>query len=499
MAVVLAYGLVAGLLFHETVESIVAIWLRSDTFAHGFLILPISLWLVWRRHQDLAGAVARPQPWVLLLTAGGSLAWLLAYMVDVLGVQQLAFVGILITGIWVLLGHGLAWRLAFPLGFLILAVPMGEGLIQPMIAFTADTTEWLVRATGIPVYREGMYLFLPTGAWAVVEACSGVRYLIASFTLGLVYAYLTYQSLWRRLVFVLAAILVPIAANSLRAYGIVMIGHFSDMKLATGVDHLIYGWVFFGVVMLLLFWVGSIWQEPEPETSAATPRAARVTGARRPITQPVAFVLTVAVSALGPALAFGLLRGGELPDLASLQAPESAGRWQLTTDPGWDWLPDHSGADRELEHYYADDAVIGLFMHQHLQQSQGVELVSTSQPWSVDRKLWRVASRSTADVHLVTSSPVRVAEAVVTSTRERLLVWTWYRVDGDYTANPYIAKLLEARQQLLQGRREGTRFFVATPLGEDPTAARQRLQQFLDQQREAIEQVLDGRTPAEQP
>ncbi len=38
----------------------VAIWLRSDTFAHGFLILPICLWLVWRKRDELVGAVARP-------------------------------------------------------------------------------------------------------------------------------------------------------------------------------------------------------------------------------------------------------------------------------------------------------------------------------------------------------------------------------------------------------------------------------------------------------
>ena len=54
--------------------------------------------------------------------------------------------------------------------------------------------------------------------------------------------------------FVAASILVPIVANWLRAYMIVMIGHLSNNKLAVGVDHIIYGWVFFGIVMLLLFW-----------------------------------------------------------------------------------------------------------------------------------------------------------------------------------------------------------------------------------------------------
>src|SRR5690606_18637194 len=193
------------------------------------------------------------QPWALLLVAASGLAWLFANMVDVLVVQQLAFVAMIISGIWAITGTALTRRAAFPLGFLFLAVPMGEGLIPPLMDLTAATTEAMVRATGIPVYREGMYLFLPSGTWSVIAECSGVRYLVASLTLGLLYAYLIYHSLWRRLIFILMSILVPIAANSVRAYGVVMLGHISDMEFATGDDHLVYGWVFFGLVILLMF------------------------------------------------------------------------------------------------------------------------------------------------------------------------------------------------------------------------------------------------------
>ena len=43
------------LVFHNTTWSMIAIWLRSDTFAHGFIILPISLWLVWHKREQLRG------------------------------------------------------------------------------------------------------------------------------------------------------------------------------------------------------------------------------------------------------------------------------------------------------------------------------------------------------------------------------------------------------------------------------------------------------------
>ncbi|MEQ9462270.1 MAG: exosortase A [Haliea sp.] len=496
LAVAIYCLLVLGI-FHQTVQDMVRVWTVSETFAHGFLIVPISLWLVWRRRQELATAVARPQPWALGLTAGGGLAWLLGYMVDVNVVQQLALVGILITGMWALIGTSLARQVMFPLGFLLLAVPMGEELVPPLMLLTADTTELLVRASGIPVFREGMYLTLPTGHWSVVEACSGVRYLIASFTLGLVYAYLTYRSLWRRLAFVLAAILLPIVANSLRAYGIVMIGHLSGMELAVGVDHLIYGWVFFGVVMFLLFWVGGFWQEPEqPLPAAPTVDVGAVHGGSSGAARVVSvMVLALAVSALGPTAAGALLRGEEPSATAALAQPAQAFGWSITTTPGWDWLPRHADADRTLAAYYEDaEGTVGLYLHQHLWQSPGAELVQSGDSGMPNPDNWRVRARAEVPVLLGGAAPLQVREVTVQSAQQRLLVWSWYRVGGEYTANPYLAKLLEARQQILEGQREGARLFVATSVAEESSEqARQRLQGFVDQHRVAIEQALERR------
>ena len=57
----------------------------------------------------------------------------------------------------------------------------------------------------------------------------------------------------------------------MRAYAIVMIAHLSGMKLALGVDHFIYGWVFFGILIFLLMWLGAMWNEPEQEHAPASP------------------------------------------------------------------------------------------------------------------------------------------------------------------------------------------------------------------------------------
>ncbi len=247
--------------YWRTAESIVAIWLRSETFAHGFLIVPISIALIWARRKAVAGIAPAPDRLGFLLLGAAGVAWLVAAAGQVPTIQQYAMVTMISAAVIAVAGRRVAEALTFPLAFLLLGVPIGEGLIPPLMEQTADSTVALLRWSGIPVLREGLFFAIPSGNWSIVEGCSGVRYLIASITVGALFANLNYQRAWKRALFIVFSIIVPIVANGLRAYMIVMIAHLSDNKLAMGVDHFIYGWVFFGLVMLLLFWVGSFWRD----------------------------------------------------------------------------------------------------------------------------------------------------------------------------------------------------------------------------------------------
>jgi len=256
-------------LYWETAVSFVDIWLRSPTFAHGFLIVPISLWLVWRKRDALKAVPAALSYWGALATFLLGAGWLLSHVTGIQVMKHFFMVAMMPALTWAFQGAERVKVIAFPLCFLLFAVPVGEALIPPLIDFTAAFTVIALRVTGIPVYFEGNILRVPTGVWSIEAACSGVRYLIASVTLGCLYAYLAYHSFWRRAVFIAASAIVPIFANGFRAYMIVMIGHLSGMRLAVGVDHFIYGWVFFGIVVSLLFWLGSFWRDEAPSERRA--------------------------------------------------------------------------------------------------------------------------------------------------------------------------------------------------------------------------------------
>jgi EpsI family protein len=59
------------------------------------------------------------------------------------------------------------------------------------------------------------------------------------------------------MIFLILAVLISVLANSLRAFGIILIAHYSNLRYAVGVDHIIYGWLFFGVIISIVFYVGN--------------------------------------------------------------------------------------------------------------------------------------------------------------------------------------------------------------------------------------------------
>jgi exosortase A len=472
-------GLTAGLLlvlaglFWPTLYSMIEVWERSETFTHGYLIFPISLWLLWRQRAELAQLTPRPDPRGLLLLAAAGAGWLLADAGSVNVVAQYAFIALLVGTVWTLLGWRFVWAAFFPLMFLFFAVPVGEFLIPPLMEFTADFTVAALQLTGIPVYREGTFFSIPSGDWSVVEGCSGLRYLIASVTLGVLYAYLTYRSWTRRVLFTVAAIVVPILANGGRAYMIVMIAHLSDMKLALGVDHYIYGWVFFGLVMLLLFWVGSVWREdhaePEPAQAAAA-RAADAAPARSP--WPVA-AAALAVAGLWPAYA-AWLDARPVPAMPEL-AVEARGGWQPAAAFST-WVPHWVGADRQLRAAYARDGQpVMLELNYYATQRQDAELVN-SQNFMIRQKdpLWSNVGEARKTVS-IGGAQREVRQAKLRgSDGQRLLVWQWNLIGERATVNDHLAKLVLAVDRVSLQRDDGLSVLIATPYedaGIDAAAA----------------------------
>jgi exosortase A len=479
------------LIYAETAWSMVYIWTRSETFAHGFVIAPISLWLIWTQRDALAGVSPEPVWWVTLLLLPLGLVWLLAWLVNVAVVQQLALVAMLIVGIWAILGHQLALLLTFPLFFLFFAVPMGENLIAPMMEFTASSTVWLIERTGIPVYREGLNFTLPTGSWSVVEACSGVRYIIASVTVGVLYAYLTYRSWIRRLVFVLISAIVPVFANSARAYIIVMLGHLSDMTIATGADHLVYGWVFFGLVIFILFWLGAFFREDDrPQLSvqpAVTSQQPDARTAKRNLIVAVASALVLA--SIAPLVAYSIDRDSAQPAHLTLALPEAEGDWQHSPATAG-WLPPSRVSGQQTASYRRDN---GQRVDLTVQFADGTmrkaDIVGSSALFNREGDGWMVTSQDRLRVHAA-GGEVLAEQALLRKSQDEIMVWSWYLLGNVSTTNDYYAKLLQILARLGWAEPGSYRIVLTTPVHASHEDTRAVLQKFADDYMPTVYQDL---------
>ncbi|WP_020482262.1 exosortase A [Methylomonas sp. MK1] len=479
--------LVSVAAFFETWAAIVAIWSRSDTFTHGFLVAPVSLWLVWSRrehYRDLRPAFSRLG---LLFIVVSGFGWLIADLVHVAVIQQWAVVGVLVGGFWATLGSHVISQMLFPIVFLFLMVPFGEAFIPPLMEYTATFVVTLIRLTGMSVYREGLFFTLTSGNWSVVEGCSGLRYLISSLTLGSVYAYLNYSSYKKRTIFITLSFLVPILANGLRAYLIVMIGHFSDMKLAAGVDHIVYGWVFFGIVMFGLFYFGSFWHDKDAGAAAAsTPDLACDSNLADSATVYKHYWPALTITALCVFIWPFVSQGLSALQAAHIDVPERLSRpslpdWQPVAAPDWAWEPSFKGVVADAKVYLSDgQTTAGMYFANFGDETQGGELVN-SQNYLVPQKhpVWRMLHDDVIAMQWAADKNGDIEEAVLNSTHRSLLVERWYRVGDKSTANAYLAKWWQLLKRL-SGDASAELLIVLyteTPDG-DYDLARQKLKQL---------------------
>ncbi|HEY7699941.1 MAG TPA: exosortase A [Vicinamibacteria bacterium] len=478
------------LVYFDTFRSMVAIWSRSDTYVHGYFVLPISLYLIWTRRAEVRRLAPRPDAAALVPMVLAGLGWLAARLGGVLVAEQYFAVASIPMMAWALAGRTVVRRLLFPLGYLLLMVPVGEALIPHLIDYTAAFTVAALRFSGVPVLQEGNLLTLPNSQWSVVEACSGLRYLIACVTIGLVFAYLTYRSWTRRALFIGLSVAVPIVANWIRAFLIVFVGYSSGMTLAVGVDHLIYGWIFYALVMCLLLWVGSRFSDdkaPEKPEAPLESAGARPTPVPRTVSVACAAVLAAAIWPVWAGFTESSVGG--VASSVELSFPEKAGEWTYAGGRS-PFEPHYVGASfAGVGVYESGDSRVGLHVALYLNQRQGEELVSSANSLVPEADGWHQLSLEGREVSLP-GGRHSVEEAILNGPGGRLLVWRWYWIGGRHTSSPVWAKAIESSEKLLFQRPPAAGIVVFTDAG-DEDQARARLEAFLTEGLPAIESALE--------
>lgn len=256
-SIALTIGLgIIGLLFQSEVETAIYVWNNSDAYNHCFLVIPVAAYLAWVRRDQVMATALSPSPFIALFAIPAAAVW---FAVDRLGVMEgrqlvvLAIVQIMFASV-------LGWRtwqvLAAPLLYLFFLVPSGEFLVPPLQHLAVRFTKIGLDLLGIPNFVNGVTIEIPEGSFLVHQACSGLRFLVASAAFAVFYACLIYVSSLRRLILVVSFLAVAVIANDFRVLGTILIAHFIGNAQAVQTGHVLWGWLFYLIVGAVIFLIG---------------------------------------------------------------------------------------------------------------------------------------------------------------------------------------------------------------------------------------------------
>lgn len=282
-------------------------WWNIDTYNHLLLVPFIIGWLVALKEDELALMTPRPFLPGLALVAAALALWWAGRTLGINLIAHAGAVGALQGAVIAVLGLRISLLLALPLCFASFLVPFGDEIVPPLQFITADIAIALTHWSGVPASIEGIYINTPAGLFIVAEACSGVKFLVAMVTLGVLICFTRFASWQRRAAFLAACIIVPILANGVRVWATIYVAQYIGAEKAGGFDHIVYGWVFFAIVVAAMLAGAWRWFEREPEHYGWTGEALAgwgwVARVEARTLAPTAVALTIAASAAIAALA----------------------------------------------------------------------------------------------------------------------------------------------------------------------------------------------------
>ncbi|MBB3032760.1 exosortase A [Erythrobacter lutimaris] len=418
-------------------------WFTVSTYQHILFVPPIIGWLVWNRREALAGIA--PQAWLpgLGMVAGALFVWLVGTLTSLDLLAQAGAVLVLQCAVLAVLGLRAGAVLAFPLAFAAFLVPFGEEIVTPLQMLTAEMVIALTHLSGIPAQIDGIFIDTPAGLFEVAEACAGVQFVVAMLTLGVLAAKVGMTRWPHRIALLALCLVVPILANGVRAWGTIAIAQYVGAERAGGIDHIVYGWVFFALVVALVMALAWRWFDRDPEAEGRC--AGRwvdhrlVLAIDRPHLRASTLVpVLVALIALA-GLWSGLARSGTY-DRAALAGPDVPGWTLVETQMRTNWQPLGAAASERLHLIYRDPE--GQSVDLYLAAYDGDADPTASAEGAVPQNTpWR-------RVRAVSAAEGMMGEELVRSATEHRMAWTSYVAGGQSTANTLAFRLIDLGDRL---------------------------------------------------
>jgi exosortase len=265
----LIYLAVLLALFAQPLRELLAFALGHDFCSYIPLIPLVSIYLLWTERRSIFAHPGRDRLAAAVFAAAGALSagWALGWAgrvayADHLSLLALSLVLFLFAGVFAFYGRRVFQAGLFAWLFLLLIVPFPPSLLDHSIywlqAGSTHLCAWFFGVLGVPVFRQGFDLFIPTITIHVAKECSSIRSSQALAITALLAGYFYLRSPWRRAVLVLVAIPFSVVKNAIRICTLCLLALHVNRGFLYGRLHREGGFVFF-LIALVLLWPLLLW------------------------------------------------------------------------------------------------------------------------------------------------------------------------------------------------------------------------------------------------
>jgi exosortase C (VPDSG-CTERM-specific) len=206
--------------------------LHSQFFSYILLIPVITVYLIWINKSELPAPSGVAWKGAAVAAVGG-LALLLGWQWgvhsgwklqtgDYISVMTAAFLFFVVAGCLFCLGPAFSRAIAFPLAFLVFMIPMPPAMLDAVMLFfqrtSAAAAAGFLRTAFMPVFRDGLDLYLPGYTISVDPECSGIHSTMVLLITGVLAGHMFLRSKWKRALLILVVIPLAILRNGFRIF-----------------------------------------------------------------------------------------------------------------------------------------------------------------------------------------------------------------------------------------------------------------------------------------
>jgi exosortase D (VPLPA-CTERM-specific) len=493
-----------GLLYTDSLVFLLGYWTGSEDYSHGIFVPLISLFLIWQARHRLAEAGAETTWWGLAVVLGGLFLYWIGDLATLFVLQHLSLWMVIVGLVIASIGVRRTRIIAFPLAYLLTSIPLPVFLYATVSSqlqlWSSALGVGVLQLVGVTAFRDGNVIDLGLVQLQVVEACSGIRYLLPLASLALLCAYLFKDRMWKRVLLVLSSIPISIVVNGFRIGMIGVLVEWYGQGAAEGFYHLFEGWVLFmtslGLLILemwLLARIGSLenrlpflsrftWVDQSavtiPEVTLQSPNSDRQF--RNP-----AYLCSVAILVPVAFASMVMVEREEVPPPRAVfvDFPMRLNGWLGTSLSLEKQYIDALRFDDYVlaDFRFGDGQPVNLYAAYYQSQRKGQ---SAHSPQScLPGGGWEISSFRRMDLPANSEMirPLHVNRALIQKDSQKQIVLYWFKQRDRILSNEYLVKLYLFWDAVSRGRTDGALVRIASPVGPGETEdiVDQRLLRFV--------------------